>query len=162
MIVWFFGVALLVPLIAGAQSRLNVYETVEVNAPARKVWDAIKDFNGLHKWHPAFSAAVIVEGQNNTPGAKRKLTLKDGPSFVEELMAFDDKGMTLRYVILGDAPLPVAEYDSTLRVVALGPNVSAVIWRGSFFAKGAKDDDAIKALRGAYRAGLDNVKKTNE
>ena len=162
VMVWIFGAALLAPVVAGAQSRLNVYETVDVNAPARKVWDAVKDFNGLSKWHPAFSEAIIVEGQNNTPGAKRKLTLKDGPSFIEELIAFDDKGMTLRYVILGDAPLPVAEYDSTLKVVALGPNTSAVIWRGAFFAKGAKDDDVIKALRGAYRAGLDNVKKTNE
>ena len=162
LMAWLVGAVLLAPLVAGAQARLNVYETVDVNAPARKVWDAVKDFNGLHKWHPAFSAAVIIEGQNNVPGAKRKLTLKDGPSFIEELIAFDDKAMTLRYVILGDAPLPVAEYDSTLKVVALGPNASAVIWRGSFFAKGAKDDDVIKALRGAYRAGLDNVKKNNE
>ena len=79
----FFGAALLAPLVAGAQSRVVVTEAVEVNAPARKVWDAIKDFDGLNKWHPAFSAAVIIEGQNNTPGAKRKLTLKDGPSFEE-------------------------------------------------------------------------------
>jgi mxaD protein len=159
---FFFGVALLVPLVAGAQSRVVVTEAVEVNAPARKVWDAIKDFDGLNKWHPAFSAAVIIEGQNNTPGAKRKLTLKDGPSFDEALLEFDDKGMSLRYVILGDAPLPVAEYDSTLTVVALSPKTSLVIWRGSFLAKGAKDEDAQKGISGAYRAGLDNIKKTNE
>jgi mxaD protein len=158
----FFGAALFAPMVVGAQSRVVVTEAVQVNAPARKVWDAIKDFDGLNKWHPAFASAVIIEGQNNRPGAKRKLTLKDGPSFDEELLEFDDKGMSLRYVILGDAPLPVAEYDSTLTVLPLGPKTSIVIWRGSFLAKGASDEDAHKGITGAYRAGLDNVKKTNE
>ena len=91
------------------------------------------------------------------PGAK-----VDAERWSDERYLNRRKGMSLRYVILGDAPLPVAEYDSTLTVLPLGPKMSIVIWRGSFLAKGASDEDAHKGITGAYRAGLDNVKKTNE
>jgi hypothetical protein len=37
-----------------------------------------------------------------------------------------------------------------------------MIWRSSYKAKGAPDDEAMKVINGAYRAGLDNLKKLAE
>lgn len=150
--------ALLTPWSAGAQSTLNVYQTVDVAADAGAAWDAVKDYDGLPSWHPAFESAVITSGQNNTPGAMRRLTLKGGGSFDEELLAFDDGARKLRYRIVGDSPLPIDNYDSTIEVVSMGPGSSAVIWRSSFTAKGVSDAEAIKVIVGAYRAGLDNLR----
>lgn len=151
---------LFVPLFAWAQgTRLNSYQTVDVQASPQKVWDAIKDFDGLNRWHPVFSADVLTGGTNNTPGATRRLTVKDGPSFDEELLAFDDDGMSLTYRIIGTNDLPVDNYVSTLSVVRTGRNSSAVLWRGSFNAKpGNKDNEVIQFIDGVYRAGLDNLK----
>ena len=83
---------LLAPAVAQAQAPLNVYQTIDIAAPARKVWDTVKNWDNLHGWHPAFASTQLLSGQNNTVGAVRRLTLKDGPSFDEELTGFDDAG----------------------------------------------------------------------
>lgn len=150
---------LFMPLIALAQgSRLNSYQTVDVQASAQNVWEAIKDFDGLNRWHPAFAEDVLTSGRNNVPGATRRLTVKDGPSFDEELLAFEDDEMTLTYRIIGANDLPIENYVSTLSVLPTGRNSAAVIWRGSFSAKqGNKDNEMIQFIDGVYRAGLDNL-----
>ena len=154
--------ALFGPFFAHAQATLNSYQTVDINASADKVWGIIKGFDTLHHWHPAFSGAKITSGKDGVPGAMRTLTLKDGPSFEEELLAFDNAGRKLRYRIVGDSPLPVVDYVSTMQVLSIGANQSTMIWRGSYKAKNVKDEDALKAINGAYRAGLDNLKKVAE
>jgi hypothetical protein len=153
---------LIAPLGAHAQGTLNSYQTVDIRASADKVWGIIKGFETLHSWHPAFSSAKIISGQDGVPGVMRTLTLKDGPSFDEELLAFDNAKRKLRYRIVGDSPLPVTDYDSTMEVLSTGANASTMIWRSSYKAKAAKDDDAMKVINGAYRAGLDNLKKLAE
>lgn len=154
---------LCMPFVAAAQSTLNAFQTVEINAPASKVWDLAKVWNNLHGWHPVFSNAELTGGKNNEVGATRRLTIKDGPSFDEELLAFDDAKMMLNYRIIGENPLPLTNYNSTMRVSALGANRTLVVWRGSFASKPEqKDDENIKLITGVYRAGLDNLKKLSE
>jgi hypothetical protein len=153
---------LLAPLAAVAQNLLNVYQTVDVDASPGDTWNAVKDFDNLPSWHPAFESDQITSGQNNVAGAMRRLTLKGGGSFDEELLAFDERTRKLRYRIVGDSPLPIDNYDSTIQVVPIGPGTSMVIWRSSFTAKGVGDQDAINVIIGAYRAGLDNLQKIVE
>ena len=95
-------------------------------------------------------------------GAVRRLTLKDGPSFDEELTGFDDAAMKLRYKIIGEAPLPITDYDSTIQVLSTGPNKSTVVWRSSFLPKaGAKDDVVIESVTQLYLGGLQNLKQSD-
>lgn len=156
------GVLLFIPLMAFAQgTKLNAYQSVDLQAPSQQVWDAIKSFEGLAGWNPVFSSAVLTGGTNNMPGATRRLTVKDGPSFDEELTAFDDSSMSLSYRIIGTNELPIENYESTISVVRTGRNSSAVIWRGSYNAKaGNNGDEMIKFIEGVYRAGFDNLKPT--
>src|SRR5580704_3856480 len=51
--------------LADAPKTLHVTQTVAIKAPVSKVWDAIKNFDGLPSWHPAFSKDEIVKGTNN-------------------------------------------------------------------------------------------------
>jgi mxaD protein len=149
--------ALLLPFAAQAQNTLNVYQTVDIRATPDAAWNAVKNFDNLQSWHPAFESTQILSGGNNAPGTFRKLTLKGGGSFDEELLAFDDKARKMRYRIVGDSPLPIDNYDSTIQVFSAAPGTATVVWRSSFTAKGIKDDEAIAAIIGAYRAGLDNL-----
>ena len=75
---------------------MKVVKSVDVAAPVDKTWDAVKDFDSLDKWHPASPRMCIQKGENNKPGAVRKLTVKDGPSFTEELLAFDEAKHTYK------------------------------------------------------------------
>lgn len=146
---------------------LHVTESVEIKAPADKVWDVIKDFDGLNKWHPGFSADELVSGGNGKVGAVRKLTVKDGPSFTEKLTAYDAAHHSYHYMIV-ESPLPIAQYRSSISVRPGSAGMTKVVWSGSFRRKNASDNppedesDAgvTKLIQGVYRGGLDNLKKT--
>ena len=69
----------------------------------------------------------------------------------------DDGMRTYSYSII-DGPLPVANYLSTISVVADGAG-SKLTWTGKYDAKGASDADAKKVIDGIYQSGLDALVK---
>ncbi|MGE0383847.1 MAG: SRPBCC family protein [Gammaproteobacteria bacterium] len=154
---------------AGDAPVLTVTRSVEIAAPAGEVWERVKDFDGLNKWHPAVAKAEIVEGGNNAPGAVRLLTLGDGGTIREKLLAYDAKGRSMKYNIL-EGVLPVSSYESTIKVEEASKQASKVTWAGSFKrkdtgpapAKDADDATATSTIEGVYQGGLDNLKKISE
>jgi len=154
---------------ADPPKTLHVVKSVVIHAPADKVWGAVKDFDSLDKWHPGFVKDEIVKGKNNTPGAVRSITVKDGPTFTEQLLAFDEANHSYRYRIV-ESPLPVQHYVSRIAVKS-GPNdTTRVTWSGSFKRKNesdnppeAENDAAVKKLvTGVYEGGLQGLKKKAE
>lgn len=151
---------------ADPAKTLKVTRSVDIQAPVDKVWDAVKDFDSLNKWHPGFSKDEIVKGENNKPGAVRKLTVKDGPSFTEELLAFDEATHSYRYRIT-ESPLPLRNYVSHISVKPGAKGGSHVTWSGTFKRKSTaaqppeaeNDDAATKLVTGVYEGGLANLKK---
>jgi mxaD protein len=152
-----------------AAPRLTVSKTISIDAPAAKVWNAAKDFNGLNTWHPAVATDEIVEGKNDTVGAVRLLTLKGGGTIKEKLLAFDAAGRSFKYAIL-EGVLPVSAYTSTFAVKSAGKNKSSVTWTGHFKRKNVGDNPADNendktardTIGGVYQGGLDNLKKIVE
>ena len=146
-----------------ASGMITSTKYVEIKTVGAKVWNIVKDFDGLHKWHPAFSNAVNTKGGNGQVGAVRALTLKDGPTFTEELLGYSDENTNFKYKII-ESPLPIDNYVSEMRVSPRGP-VTMVTWTGTYIRKaGAKETDAdVKNLiDGVYEAGLRNVKNMAE
>jgi mxaD protein len=152
-------------------AKLSVVESVEIVAPKEKVWAIVRDWDGLHRWHPAFSSVTLKKGKNNTPMAVRIVTLNDGGATIEETLdEFDGKRMYYNYRIVGDSPLPVSHYAANISVKAGETKGTSVLtWQGSFRRKtidnpplGEDDEGAKKFISAAYRAGLDNVKKLAE
>ncbi|HWJ35546.1 MAG TPA: SRPBCC family protein [Steroidobacteraceae bacterium] len=152
-----------------AAPQLQVKKSITIAAPADKVWDAAKNFNGLNTWHPALASDEIVSGTNNVVGAVRVLTLKGGGTIKEKLLEFDDTGHRYRYSIM-EGVLPVSHYTSNFVVTSLGPNKTLVTWSGRFKRKNVGDspaDDendkaATDAIGGVYQSGLTNLKKLVE
>jgi len=148
---------------------LVVAEMIEINASPVEVWSLVKRFDGLVNWHPAFSGSPLVKGKDGQVGAVRALTLKDGPTFTEELIAVNEQGMTYTYDIV-ESPLPIDHYQASLTVKASTAGGSTVTWIGTFKRKNPRDNvpeaesDAgtMKLISGAYQAGLQTVKKMLE
>ena len=172
---WMIAASMLLMLpgmaLAAKAGYLHVNESIEINAPPAKVWGLVKNWNGLHKWHPAFSNTEIKSGTNNKVGAVRTLTLADGgATFDEELDGFSEKKRKYSYRIISDSPLPVADYSSSIQVKSGKTKGSSVlVWKGKFKRKvvdnppaGQDDAGAKKAITGAYQAGLKNAKKLAE
>jgi hypothetical protein len=161
----------LFPAVASADDRplLVVAEMIEVKAKPAEVWNLVKRFDGLTSWHPAFSGSPLVKGTDGQVGAVRALTLKDGPTFTEELIAFNEPGMAYTYNIV-ESPLPIDHYQSSLTVKENAAGGSTVTWIGTFKRKNPRDNvpdaesDAgvMKLISGAYQAGLQTIKKTLE
>jgi mxaD protein len=157
--------------LADPPKTLHVEQTVDIKAPVAKVWAAIKNFDSLPSWHPAFAKDEIVKGTNNQVGAVRQLTVKDGPTFTERLLKFSAKQNSFHYQIIDPSPLPMVHYRSTMSVKARADGTSSVVtWSGSFKRKNPADNppdaesDAgvTKFVTGVYQSGLDNLKKVLE
>ena len=150
---------------ASAQGLLNSHESIDIKASIWKVWDAVKDFDGLDTWHPMFSADEIKSGAGNEVGTIRTMTVKDGPSFDEELLSFDALDKKFSYKVLDPAPLPIAEYVSTFQVVEGRRGYTTVLWNSSFRNNSEgkmKDEEVIGFINNAYRVGLENLKEMLE
>jgi mxaD protein len=168
------AIAIGISLLAGgyvlaAAPGLSASKSIDIDAPAAKVWAATKDFNGLNTWHPAVATDEIVEGKNNAVGAVRLLTLKGGGTIKEKLLSYDDAGRSFKYAIV-EGVLPVSGYTSTFVVKSAGSGKSTVTWSGHFKRKnvgdnpadGENDKTAVDTINGVYQGGLDNLKKMLE
>lgn len=150
-----------------APAPLNVEESVNVAAPPARVWTMLGNFNDM-SWVPPVKSTTATKA--NEIGSVRTLDL-GGPQLVEMLDSYNAAGRSYSYRIT-DLPankkvLPVSDYRSTLSVAEAAGGGSTVTWRGNFTradagdqpAAGMGDQDAVKAVQGVYRAGLENVAK---
>jgi hypothetical protein len=164
-----FGLFVSYAALAENRPLLVVSEVISINAPPAKVWNFVKPFDSVPRWHPAFATAQIVSGRDGQLGAVRALTFKDGPTFTEELLAINEQGMAFTYNIV-ESPLPIDRYISTMSVKPDGQGGSIVTWVGVFSRKNPRDkvpdaeNDAamVTLITGAYQAGLQNLKKVME
>lgn len=160
----------LMPLAASAHgpTRQKVTETVEINAPADKVWAVLGNFQDM-SWHPAVTS---TEGKGgNEVGATRTLTLDGGGQIFEKLNKYDEAGKTLSYEIteVDVKVVPVTNYAAHLTVTPDGDK-SKVEWKSAFYRgfvnndppPELSDEAAVKAITGIFQSGLEGLKKKLE
>jgi len=124
-----------------------------LNVAPNEVWKLIGGFNALPDWHPAIEKSELEE-----EGSMRRLSLAGGGTIVEKLVKFDDKERIYSYSII-DSPLPVTNYEATIRVKNDGEGNTTVEWSSEFEAEGAAENEAMDVIAGIYQAGFDNLKK---
>ncbi len=164
--------------------RQKVVEKVTVNAPAEKVWEAIKDLCSIKTWHPKVKDCAL-EGDLKQ-NAKRKLSLADGGFIVQTLKQydeekrlysfkfnFDDVSAAKTIVYAGQEiqvpVLPVANYSDSLEIKQKGEKTE-VIWKGAFYRAymnnnpppEMNEDAAVRAVTEFYRNGLAKLKQVVE
>jgi hypothetical protein len=121
--------------------------SIDIAAPADRVWQLIGGFDSLPDWLPYIPKSELGEG-----GRVRRLANPDGNVIVERLMAFDEAGRSYSYAIL-QAPFPVKDYLSTLRVCDAGGKAH-VEWSGNFTPVGVSEQEAARLFQGIYDDGL--------
>lgn len=172
---------LLVPALAFAHgaSRQQVDETVIIDVDPATVWNAIKEFDKIHEWHPAVVSTQASGG--NVPEATRTLTLENGATVENVLNRYDAEKMSFQYDIVSsstvgqvdiegemvDVPVvPVSRYKGWVKVEPEGDGAK-VTMTGKFFRaytgkhhepEEMNDATAKAAVSGMYRAGLENLK----
>ncbi|MGO4126630.1 SRPBCC family protein [Inquilinus sp. YAF38] len=123
--------------------------TIDLPVSADQVWALIGGFGSLPDRLPYIPQSELSEG-----GRVRHLADPHGAAIVERLITFDHPGRSYSYAIV-EAPFPVTEYLSTLRVKdADAGKSSRVEWSGQFTPKDVSDDEASTLFHGIYEDGL--------
>ncbi len=167
------------PLAAEAHGpvRKKLTETVEINAPAEKVWAVIGNFQDM-SWYPGVAKTEgkggneVVSQDDDKLNPSRRLTLADGSTIDEVLYKYDAAKMSYSYRItaVDVKVLPVTNYAGTITVIPGDGGKSTVEWRGAFYRgypnndppPELNDDAAVAAVSKLYRTGLDALKATLE
>ena len=146
---------------AHGPSRQKVVSTIEINAPADKVWAVIGNFQDM-SWHPAFAKTEGTGG--NDAGATRKLTLKSGGTIDEKLIKYsaEDKSLAYEITAVDVKVVPVTNYAVDASASRGTAEKSIVEWKGAFYRgyvnndppPELSDEAAVKAITGVYQDGL--------
>ncbi|MFA5949486.1 MAG: SRPBCC family protein [Hyphomicrobium sp.] len=164
------GLALVPGLALGCgPTRLKVVQSIEIRAPADKVWAVIGNFRDM-SWHPAIArteAPETIEPEVTT----RTLTYKSGSTVTDKLTKYDAAQRAIGFMADKEdqAILPVVGYNSILTAKDHG-GATLLEWRGAFMRgyplpdpPPAQNDEAAERAVTAYqKAGLDAVKKLME
>lgn len=137
-----------------------------IDAPIEKVWDRIRDFNGLPSWHPRMVESEIEDGKAATDiGAVRKFKVASGAIIREKLLAFSDKDFLTAYSIIGH-PAPISNHTATLKLERVTDgNRTFAVWTSEFDAPADKGDEIAKGMgdnvfQGGFNALKDHFAKS--
>lgn len=145
--------------IASFAADLGVKREITVNASPATTWKMIGDFNHLDVWHPVVVASELTQGNSQATGAIRVLTLGNGDTITEKLVALNNEDKTYSYAITA-SKLPVANYVGTITVKPAENGQSVITWSSTFdAATDVSDRDAIDGTAGIYVAGLTSIQK---
>lgn len=139
----------------------RVYVSSVINAPADKVWDRVRDFNGLPKWHPRIRESRIEEAlPADKVGCIRNFNLQNGDNIREQLLGLSDYDMFCTYAIL-ESPMPLEDYVATLRLTPVTEGDRTFIeWTAEFSCEPDNENDLVSGIgTNVFQGGFDALKR---
>lgn len=134
----------------------RIFVSAVIPAPAPRVWDRIRDFNGLPQWLPAVAESRIMDGKRaDQVGCWREFFLQNGDRLTEQLVSLSDYDMAMSY-IMGDTPMPLSDYYATLRLtpVTEGDRTFGE-WTAEFDCAPEEEDNLVESIGGGvFEAGF--------
>lgn len=167
----FFVLLAIAPTLAEAHgpSRKKEISTIEINAPADKVWAVVGNYHDM-SWHPQIAKTEAEDG--NVPEVTtRKLTFKSGGVFTDKLTKYEPENKVIAFLtdVEDLKTLPVEGYSSTFTIKDENGK-STIEWKGAFYRgyvnndppPELSDEAAIKAVQAFQKEGLEALKKKLE
>ena len=139
----------------------EVYASSVIGAPAARVWERIRDFNGLPSWHPVVAESRIEGGgPSDQVGCVRAFRLEDGSFIRERLLGLSDYDFSVTYSIL-ESPMGVEGYVATLKLTPVtdGDRTFAE-WSAGFECAPEREAELVALIGGAvFQGGFDALKR---
>lgn len=139
----------------------RVYTSSVINASASRVWDRVRDFNGLPRWHPRIRDSRIEDAlPSDKVGCIRNFNLQNGDNIREQLLGLSDYDMFCTYAIL-ESPMPLSDYIATLRLTPVTDGDRCFVeWSAEFSADPADEDGLVNGIgTDVFQAGFDALKR---
>ena len=131
-----------------------------IDAPVEKVWQRIRDYNGLPSWHPRMVESHIEDGKAATDiGCVRNFKVVSGATIREKLLAFSDAEHFVSYSII-ETPQPISNHTATLQLrrVTDGDRTYAE-WTATFDSPADQAEAVAKGMgENVFQGGLNALK----
>ena len=139
----------------------RVYISSVIDAPVAKVWERVRDFNALPRWHPAIRDSRIETGEPSARiGCIRDFHLQNGDRIREKLLGLSDYDFFCTYSIL-ESPMPLENYIATLRLTPVtdGDRTFAE-WTAEFDCAEAEAEGLVTGIgANVFQAGFNALKR---
>jgi Polyketide cyclase / dehydrase and lipid transport len=98
----------------------SIHKDIPIDAPARDVWDAVRDFGAVHtRLAPGFVTDAKLDGES------RIVTFANGLVARELLVDCDDERRRLVYAVISER---VSQHSASIQIVADGDIRCRMIW----------------------------------
>ncbi|MDB5525506.1 MAG: MxaD family protein [Rhizobium sp.] len=139
----------------------RVFISSVIDAPATKVWERVRDFNGMPKWHPRIRDSRIENGEpSDRIGCVRDFHLQNGDRIREKLLGLSDYDLFFTYAIL-ESPMPLTNYLATMRLTPItdGDRTFAE-WTADFDCEPEMAEDLVGSIgTNVFQGGFDALKR---
>jgi hypothetical protein len=138
----------------------SYYSTVfEQSADA--VWRVIRDFNNYPVWVDGAGTSHIEDGKTGeSVGAIRNVLYKNMRRR-QRLLALSDVERAQTYEFAGDTPLPVQNFQATIRVMPIVDGDRAFIeWWANFDCEPALREERVTFFRDAFAGWLESLRRS--
>jgi hypothetical protein len=139
----------------------RVYASSVIDAPAAKVWEKVRDFNALPRWHPRIRESRIENGEpSDKVGCVRDFRLQNGDRLREKLLGLSDYDMFCTYSIL-ESPMPLTDYIATLRLTPISDGDRTFVeWTAEFDCAAEAAAELVDGIgNNVFQAGFDALKR---
>ena len=139
----------------------RIYISSVIDAPAAKVWEKVRDFNAMPRWHPRIRESRIENGEpSDKIGCVRDFRLQNGDRLREKLLGLSDYDMFFTYMIL-ESPMPLTGYMATLRLTPITDGDRTFgEWTAEFDCAPEVATDLVDGIgSGVFQAGFDALKR---
>ncbi len=140
---------------------VRVYTSSVIDAAAESVWDVVRDFNALSRWHPLIVDSRIENSQaSDKVGCIREIRLRDGGRIREQLLTLSDFDYQCTYSIL-ESPMPLANYIATLKLTPITDgNRAFAEWSAEFDCDEAQERELAENIgQSVFQAGFNALKQ---
>jgi len=113
---------------------LHVERTISANVEAARIWNVLKDFANVQNYSAAVRTSPLLEGPRYGLGTRRRCSLHDATSVVEEIVEFSEgQGFRVR---LSEFSMPMRTLEAVMRVRSTGAGSSEITMGLDFEPKG--------------------------
>jgi hypothetical protein len=130
---------------------------VRLKVSPQQAWQLVGDFCAAKHWSSDVLKCEILSGAPNQIGTIRLLTLRNGGTAREQLIAYDAAQRSFSYTII-ESDIPVVGYSATFAVVSDGSDGAVAEWSSRFeAASGATPAAARQIVERIYEIGLNSL-----
>jgi hypothetical protein len=129
--------------------------------PADAVWGVIRDFNNYPVWVDGAGESVIEDGRSGDAVGCVRNVLYNGARRRQRLLALSDIERSQTYAFAGDSPLPVTNFEATLRVTPVIDGHRAFVeWFATFDCTAEDRDVRVTFFRDAFAGWLESLRRS--